>query len=148
LKIGPIFKNLLGACALLTGLGSALTAQAGSEQGRVLIYWSAGDCGPCLAWSKTERKQEFLVEAQRLGFQLVEVQRPRVADPLTRYAWPVADAALAERYQHYPPAAMTPAFDLVCRGELVKRMDGLADWDSFWKTSMRALAKTCDAAPT
>lgn len=147
MKIGPASKAWLGV-AFLSGIGGAYAAPTASDKARVLIYWSAGDCGPCLAWSKTERKQEFLVEAQRLGFTLVEVQRPRLADPLSRYAWPQADAALAERYKHYPPATMTPAFDLVCRGELVKRMDGLAEWDSFWKTSMRKLAKTCESAPS
>jgi hypothetical protein len=144
---GPTSKIWLVA-AFWFGINGIAPAASASDQGRALVYWSAGDCGPCLAWSKTERKQEFLAEAQRLGFTLVEVQRPRLADPLSSYAWPQADAALAERYKHYPPATMTPAFDLVCRGELVKRMDGLAEWDSFWKTSMRKLAKSCESAPS
>ncbi len=136
----------LGLAALMAS-GGANPSETSSALS--LVYWSAGDCGPCRAWSQTERKQEFLNEAKALGVTLVEVQRPRLADPLSRYAWPKAHEALMQSYlaHQYAPAQLTPAFDFVCRGELLLRIDGLHEWDSFWKTSLRRSIKQCRALP-
>jgi len=136
-------RCLLLALATLACLAASLAAAAPAELS--LIYWSAGDCGPCKAWSQTERKQEFLAEAKALGVKLVEVQRPRLADPLSRYQWPKEETALMQSYlsRQYPPAKLTPAFDFVCRGEMMLRLDGLAEWDSFWKRNLRRQAKLC-----
>lgn len=148
LALQELRAPLLGLCLpLLTAPAWAATSEAPSAVS--LVYWSAGDCGPCRAWSQTERKQEFLSEAKALGVTLVEVQRPRLADPLSRYTWPKEQEALMQSYlaHQYAPAQLTPAFDFVCRGELLLRIDGLHEWDSFWKSSLRRSVKQCKAQP-
>ena len=137
MKAGLVF-SLLAAALLQAG---ASPAQPTADMH--LVYWTAGDCGPCLLWSRTERKQELLAEAKRLGITFVEVSRPRLADPITRYAWPATQQPLAEQMKVYPAAQGTPAFDFVCKGQLQRRLVGLDDWDSFWRKTLRTLAQEC-----
>ena len=137
MKAGLVFSLL--AAALLHA-GPTCASPAADMH---LIYWTVGDCGPCLLWSRSERKQELLAEAKRLGITFVEVSRPRLADPVARYAWPAAQQTLAEQMQAYPAAQFTPAFDFVCKGQLQRRLAGLADWDSFWRKTLRTLAREC-----
>ncbi|MFG6447945.1 hypothetical protein ACG0Z6_06750 [Roseateles sp. BYS180W] len=148
MKTGLVSKAVATACLGLALQSAPSWAADTSPETLSVVYWGAGDCGPCALWSKTERKQEFLAEAKALGVRLVEVQRPRVADPLSHYRWPKEDTALMRSYakHQYKPSPLTPAFDFVCRGELALRLEGLADWDSFWKRSLRQQVKQCQAS--
>jgi len=139
MKAGSISKRLT---ALLIGLAAGAAAQAAPSDTHV-VFWTAGDCGPCKLWSHTERRLEFLAEAKRLGVDLVVVSRPRVADPVTRYVWPATHPELKASMAELPPAQLTPSFDFVCKGQLQRRLGGVDDWDSFWRKTLRQLARDC-----
>lgn len=139
MKAGRVSRSLaalLSAAALSTGAAAA----PGDTQ---MVFWTAGDCGPCKLWSHTERRLEFLTEAKRLGVDLVVVSRPRVADPVERYVWPATQQELKARMAELPAAQLTPSFDFICKGQLQRRLAGVDDWDSFWRKSLRQLARDC-----
>lgn len=132
----------ISKATLLIGLAASLAAQAAPGDSQ-LVFWTANDCGPCKLWSQTERRTEFLAEAKRLGVDLVVVSRKSVADPVTSYVWPATHAELKASLAELPPAQATPSFDFVCKGQLQRRLAGVDDWDSFWRKTLRQLARDC-----
>lgn len=133
---------LVAGAVVLAALLAPGQATAQAQPGAVLVYWSAGDCPPCKVWRTGERHDEFAAEAARLGVRLVTVAKPSLRSADSDYRWSDAGETLA-----LDPPKTLPSFDFVCRGKPAQRLAGLANWDSFWRSQLRDLARQCAAAP-
>jgi hypothetical protein len=113
-----------------------------------LVFWHAGDCPPCKVWERGERRVEFDEQAAPLGIALVSVFKPSLRDPVSAFAWPQEQHALRTRLAVMPAPELLPSFDFVCNGQVVRRLQGLAQWDSFWRSQARRLGRECTAGAT
>lgn len=134
-----------GLAALLIATVSAMpgTARPAGPPASV-VFWTAGDCSFCKVWKAGDRHDEFQAEAARLGVPLVTLAKPSLRSPDSDYLVPEG--------AHVPPLStapkMLPSFDFLCAGKPVrKRLSGLAEWDSFWRSQLRQLARDCQPAP-
>ncbi len=142
----PISDALRDAAGWARGAGGAavvvmsivLSAPAWGQAGTVL-FWTADDCGYCKVWRNGDRHAEYLAAAQPLGIRLVTVRKPRIADPASAYVWPTGASAAPGS----EAPKLLPTFDFVCRGRLLHRLSGLAQWDSFWHQQLQRLAAEC-----
>jgi len=132
----------LGAAALSL---SAPSAQADTPAQRRVVVWHADDCGPCRLWLNGDRRPEFEALAGPALVQWVSVHKPLLASSQTDYRWPDDAATLRAQMAALPVPTLTPTFDFVCNGQLERRLQGLAAWDSYWRSQTRALAKDCQA---
>lgn len=133
---------LVAGAVVLTALLAPGQATAQAQPGAMLVYWSAGDCAPCKVWRTGERHDEFQAEAARLGVRLVTVAKPSLRSPDSDYRWSDTQETLPLE----APKTL-PSFDFVCRGQAGPRLGGLANWDSFWRSQLRQVARQCAAAP-
>lgn len=133
----------------LLALSCAGSLAAAQPPGRMqLVFWHAGDCPPCKVWDRGDRRTEFSQQAAPLGIALVSVFKPSLRDPESAFAWPEEHQALRTRLSALPAPKLLPSFDFVCDGQLVRRLQGLDDWDSFWRSQARGMARQCPGSPT
>ena len=110
-----------------------------------VVYWTADDCGYCKLWRNGDRFEEFDAEAKRLGVGFATVRKPSLRQADSAYAW-TTEAFSAPPVVLTPPMPrLLPSFDLLCNGKKTKRLVGLADWDSFWRSELRRMARDCKA---
>jgi hypothetical protein len=133
-------SSLLALCCV------GLPAGAQTPQRMQLVFWHAGDCPPCKAWERGERRSEFIEQAGPLGIGLVSVFKPSLMSPASAFAWPPEHQTLRTGLSVLPVPELLPSFDFVCNGQLVRRLQGLADWDSFWRSQARLMARECSAS--
>lgn len=108
-----------------------------------VVFWTAGDCSFCKVWKAGDRHDEFQAEAARLGVPLVTLAKPSLRSPDGDYQVP--EGAVVPPLSTAPK--MLPSFDFLCSGKPVrKRLSGLAEWDSFWRSQLRQLARDCQPA--
>lgn len=136
------------ALTALAGLGAALPAARAAEAQppAVVVYWTAGDCVWCKVWKTGDRHDEFQAEAARLGVRLVTVAKPSLRDADTAYKWPEEPGLASPAPLVASAPKMLPSFDFVCPGKPPRRLAGLADWDSFWRSQLRQIARDCAAS--
>lgn len=133
----------LARCGLvLAALLAARPAATEPSPAAVMVYWTAGDCVYCKVWKTGERHEEFQAEAAKLGVRMVTMAKPSLRSPDSEYRGPEGSTALGLE----PPKGL-PSFDFVCQGTPGRRLAGLAEWDSFWRSQARQVARRCAAAP-
>ncbi|MBL8302538.1 MAG: hypothetical protein JNM26_07185 [Ideonella sp.] len=119
--------------------GTALPASPPAS----VVFWTAGDCSHCKVWKTGDRHDEFQAEAARLGVPLVTLAKPSLRSPDADYVVP--EGALVPPLSTAPTTF--PSFDFMCAGKPVRRrLSGLAEWDSFWRSQLRRLARDCQPA--
>lgn len=137
--------SAIGAASALAPAALAAEAQAPV----VLVFWTAGDCVWCKVWKTGDRHQEFQTEATRLGVHLVTMAKPSLRDPDSAYRGP-DEGQLASPGPSIATSTapkMLPSFDFMCQGKSVRRLVGLAEWDSFWRSQLRKMARDCTTTP-
>ncbi len=147
--------RLKGACSVLVGLAAVMTAapstavEPASAAKVTVVFWTAGDCTYCTQWKRGGRYDEFAAEAARLGATMATVAKPALRDPATAFRWdPSVAAAPPTRLADLAPPKLLPSFDVLCNGQPVKRLMGLAEWDSFWRSQLRRTARECTSIPS
>lgn len=126
------------AAALLTMF--SLASHAGTRE---VLMWSAEDCSWCTVWKKSDRVAEFQAAAEPLSIRLFTVSKRSLASPSRTYVFPEGATNLS--VDQAP--TLLPAFDFVCDGKSVRRLQGMDAWDSHWSRQLRQLAKDCPVAP-
>lgn len=131
----------LAALLIVTSLAMPRTAAASPPPS--VVFWTAGDCSFCKVWKTGDRHDEFQAEAARLGVPLVTLAKPSLRSPDGDYLVP--QGAIVPPLSTAPK--LLPSFDFVCAGKPVRRrLSGLAEWDSFWRSQLRQLARDCPPA--
>ena len=109
-----------------------------------IIYWHADDCQWCTMWETSDRRQEFYEHLGNNHLQIISVKKLYVSDPDTDYLWPNDIPDFQELQSGDKPPANVPSFDFICNGIKVKRIIGVANWDSFWLKETDHLLTYCN----
>ncbi len=109
-----------------------------------MVFWTADDCVYCKVWKRGERSQEFAAVADKHGVPVGVMSKSSLKDPPTAYRWLSNGATQPVSLLLDPPRGL-PAFEFFCNGRSQRRLAGLADWDSFWRSELRRLARECAA---
>lgn len=125
--------------AALLGL-AAWPVAAAEPPAALVVFWTADDCPWCNTWKNGDRRPEFELEAARLGVAIGVQRKPSLRSPDSQFAW--QEAAFPAPAGLVPPRVV-PSFDFTCRGQALKRLTSMADWDSFWRAELRRLARQC-----
>lgn len=107
--------------------------------GREVVFWTADDCSWCTAWKQSDRVAEFQATATPLAIRLITVRKPRLEQPVRYFEFP--DGMERPAIEQRP--IMLPAFDFLCDGQPVKRLLGVAAWDSYWNKTAQQLVRDC-----
>lgn len=124
---------------LLLGLAAAWPAARAA--GREVLVWGADDCLWCQRWKASDRPDDL--KALPAAPALVAARKARLDQPASRYEFPagMTPPALDQR------PTLLPSFDFLCDGRLVRRLTGVASWDSYWHEAARQLARECPDKP-
>lgn len=134
------------SAALAQPVNPAAAPATAATQPPTMVLWTADDCAYCTVWRRGERAQEFAAQADRLGVQVGVMNKRSLKDPATSYRWLSAGVGPPAELLQNPPHAV-PTFEFFCKGRSQRRFAGLDNWDSFWRSEVRRLARECAVTP-
>jgi hypothetical protein len=135
-----------GANANSSTTGAAIAAIAAISHPPTMVLWTANDCAFCRVWQRGERAQEFAALAERLGVKVGVMSKPSLRDPSNAYRWLSTGVPQPAELLAMAPSGL-PTFEFFCNGRSQRRLAGLDNWDSFWRSEVRRLARECAVTP-